>query len=173
MQAPDAGSGPRSFCSFEDLEVYRPARESRKALYEVARQLPVCEKYGLAGQIRRAAVSLTNNLAEGHGRFHFLDQIGFTLTARGSLEELIDDLNVCLDEKYLAAERVAELKSSAWQVLRLLNGYLRYLRDSRAGGSLQLHELPPTWPAGEVDEVTPWLEELLERHAAFFAGPQC
>ena len=55
--------------------------------------------------MRRAAVSLTNNIAEGHGRFHFLDQIKFMLQARGSLEELIDDLNVCEDEQYLAADR--------------------------------------------------------------------
>ena len=78
--------------TFEDLEVYQVAREFRKAMYRVGRRLPEIEKFALASQIRRAAVSLTNNIAEGHGRFHFLEQIKFMLQARGSLEELLDDL---------------------------------------------------------------------------------
>ena len=68
-----------TFRTFEDLEVYKTSREFRKAMYRVARRLPDFEKFGLASQVRRAALSLTNNLAEGHGRFHFLDQIRFTL----------------------------------------------------------------------------------------------
>jgi four helix bundle protein len=67
-------------------------------MYAVTRRLPNFEKFELASQIRRAAASLTNNIAEGHGRFHFLDQIKFMFQARGSLEELIDDLDVCEDE---------------------------------------------------------------------------
>src|SRR6266700_3723524 len=96
--------------TFEDLEVYRVAREFRKTMYRVTRSLPDIEKFGLAGQIRRAAVSLTNNIAEGHGRYHYLDQIKFMLQSRGSLEELIDDLNVCADEKYVPAEEIDSLK---------------------------------------------------------------
>ena len=64
-------------------------------MYRVTKRLPDEEKFALANQVRRAAVSLTNNIAEGHGRFHFLEQIKFMLQARGSLEELLDDLNVC------------------------------------------------------------------------------
>src|ERR1043165_1127960 len=94
----------KKFETFEDLEVYQAAREFRKRMYSVARELPDIEKYGLAGQIRRPAVSLTNNIAEGHGRFHYLDQIKFMLQARGSLQELIDDLNVCEDEHYVSAQ---------------------------------------------------------------------
>src|SRR6267142_3721888 len=89
------------FQTFEDLECYKVAREFRKAMYAVTRRLPSFEKYELASQIRRASVSLTNNIAEGHGRWHFLDHIKFLLQGRGSLEELLDDLNVCEDEKYL------------------------------------------------------------------------
>jgi four helix bundle protein len=117
-----------SFQTFEDLEVYRAAREFRKAIYAVARDLPDFEKYGLASQMRRAAVSLTNNIAEGHGRFHYPDQIRFMLQSRGSLEELVDDLNICLDEGYHNTEKVEKLKETAQSVLALLNGFLRYLR---------------------------------------------
>lgn len=116
------------FRTFEDLEVYQAAREFRKAMYYVTRRLPDFEKYELASQIRRAAVSLTNNIAEGHGRFHYPDQIRFILHSRGSLEELVDDLNVCLDENYVPPDQVARLKEKALGVLTLLNGYLRYLR---------------------------------------------
>ncbi len=98
------------------------------------------EKFELCSQIRRASVSLANNIAEGHGRFHFLEQIQFNLQARGSLQELIDDLNICEDENYLPAVEIAALKENASLVLRLINGYIRYLRDRKTGQSLALRE---------------------------------
>lgn len=119
------------FRTFEDLEVYQGAREFRKKMYAVTRELPAFEKFELASQIRRAAVSLTNNIAEDHGRYHFADQVRFFLGSRGSLQELVDDLNVCADEKYLEIDKVEALKKEAWRVLGLLNGYLRYLRDRK------------------------------------------
>jgi four helix bundle protein len=131
---------PQVFRTFEDLEVYRVAREFRRAMYEVTRRLPVHEKFELASQIRRAAVSLTNNIAEGHGRYHFLDQIRFQLQARGSLTELIDDLNICSDEKYLPPDEVAEMKKQATAVHQLINGYIRNLRERKTGADLALHE---------------------------------
>src|SRR5436309_318463 len=129
MTRGDMETVTKPFQTFEDLEVYRKARQFRKAMYAVSRKLPEFEKYELASQVRRASVSLTNNVAEGHGRFHYLDQIKFALQARGSLEELIDDLNVCEDESYLPLPELATLKQDGWQVLKLINGYLRFLRD--------------------------------------------
>src|SRR6266446_5380356 len=67
--------GTASFQTFEDLEAYQVAREFRKAMYGVNRRLPDFEKFELASQIRRAAVSLTNNIAEGHGRYRFANQV--------------------------------------------------------------------------------------------------
>src|SRR5436190_15926521 len=137
----------KHYQTFEDLKVYQVAREFRKAMYRVARRLPEEEKFALANQIRRAAVSLTNNIAEGHGRFHFLEQIKFMLQARGSLEELLDDLNVCTDESYLPAEEIEKLKSEGWRVHKLINGYIRFLRsrttksDSRVQESSSDNEL--------------------------------
>jgi four helix bundle protein len=138
-------SNQKSFRTFEDLEVYQVAREFRKAMYAVNRRLPAVEKFELGSQIRRAAVSLTNNIAEGHGRYHYLDQIKFTLQARGSLQELIDDLNVCNDEQYLSANEVDTLKQHGWRVYQLINGYIRYLRDRKAGVTLVMHESPPAY----------------------------
>src|SRR6266436_6992643 len=126
--------------TFEDLEVYQAAREFRKALYRVGRRLPEIEKFALASQIRRAAVSLTNNIAEGHGRFHFLEQIKFMLQARGSLEELLDDLNICTDESYLPEDEIQKLKSEGWRVHKLINGYIRFLRGRAAGNFSRVRE---------------------------------
>ena len=109
-------------------------------MYGVTRNLPDFEKYELASQIRRASVSLTNNIAEGHGRYHYLEQLKFLFQARGSLQELIDDLNVCEDEQYLLKSEVVDLKNQAKEVQRLISGYARYLRDRKFGSSLRVNE---------------------------------
>jgi len=126
-------------------------------MYRVNRRLPSFEKFELGSQIRRAAVSLTNNVAEGHGRFHYLEQIKFSLNSRGSLEELLDDLNVCEDESYLPAEEIPPLKEQGWRVHRLLNGYIRWLRERKQGASLELRENSPAY--GLTDDQ---IENLLE-----------
>lgn len=160
-EKPNAKGQVDKFRTFEDLEVYQVAREFRKKMYGVTRQLPAFEKFELASQIRRASVSLTNNIAEGHGRYHFADQVRFFLGSRGSLQELVDDLNVCDDEKYLEIDKVAELKSEAWRVLGLINGYLRYLRDRKVNDGAVVRE-----NAGD-DEVLPLLDETLSCAASF------
>lgn len=148
-----------TFRTFEDLEVYKSARTFRVAMYAVSRRLPGFERFELASQIRRAAVSLTNNIAEGHGRWHFLDQIKFVLQGRGSLQELLDDLNVCEDEHYLPTAEIAKIKEQGWHVLKLINGYLRYLRDCKAGNTFALHEA--SIPYGDTDEeLEKWLAGL-------------
>ena len=128
--------------TFEDLEVYQLARGFRRAMYRVAEKLPDTEKFGLANQIRRASVSLTNNIAEGHGRYHFLDQIKFMVQSRGSLEELLDDLNVCEDERYMVKSEIDGLKEGAWRVHKVINGYIRFLRSRTVDKSPRLQELP-------------------------------
>ncbi len=133
-------------------------------MYAVTRELPAFEKFELASQIRRAAVSLTNNIAEGHGRYHFADQVRFFLGSRGSRQELVDDLNVCADEKYLEIDKVEALKKEAWRVLGLLNGYLRYLRDRKEDQSV-VRESNDT-SAGE-NEVLAVLDEALASSAPF------
>ncbi len=154
------------FRTFEDLEVYQVAREFRKKMYGVTRRLPDFEKFELASQIRRAAVSLTNNMAEGHGRYHFADQVRFFLSSRGSLQELVDDLNVCDDEKYIESDKVAELKSEAWRVLGLINGYLHYLRDRKADDRSIVREDARTSSVDD-DEAFALLDEALSSATPF------
>ena len=138
--------------TFEDLDVYQVAREFRKVMYRAAKRLPDIEKFGLAGQVRRAAFSLTNNVAEGHGRYHYLDQIKFTLHSRGSLEELIDDLNVCKDEQYLPVKEIASLKQEGWRLRQLIDGYIRYLRNQKnSGGFSSVQESSPVY--NDTDEI--------------------
>ena len=141
----------KPYQTFEDLEVYQVAREFRKAMYRVAKRLPQEEKFGLTSQIRRAAVSLTNNIAEGHGRFHFLEQIKFMLQSRGSLEELLDDLNVCEDEAYLAIQEIESLRQEGWRVHKLINGYVRFLRRRASPDSQRVREAPADDPLGDDD----------------------
>ena len=117
--------------SFEDLEVYKAAREFRKKIYKLVKELPAEEKYNLAGQMRRAALSLTNNIAEGHGRYHFQENIQFCRVSRGSLMELIDDLNVCIDEEYFSQEYLEGLKNEAYRINKMLNGYMAYLKKRK------------------------------------------
>jgi len=121
----------RSPFGFEDLEVYKAARELRKRVYKLAKRLPAEERYGLSLQMRKAAVSLTNNIAEGHGRYHWQDNTRFCRQSRGSLCEIVDDINVCIDEVYAKKEHLDDLKTDAARVLRLLNGYIAYLQRQR------------------------------------------
>lgn len=147
--------GSAKYRTFEDLEVYQVAREFRKEMYQVNRQLPNFEKFDLGSQIRRAAVSLTSNIAEGHGRYHYLEQIKFSLNARGSLEELLDDLNICSDESYLPDAEIAVLKDQGWRVHKLLNGYMRWLRQQKQGSDLRIHEDSPAygWSDDDLDHL--------------------
>ena len=117
--------------SFEELEVYKAAREFRKKIYKLIKELPPEEKYNLAGQMRRASLSLTNNIGEGHGRYHFQENIQFCRISRGSLMELIDDLNTCIDEEYFLLDYLEELKSEGYTVNKMLNGYIAYLEKRK------------------------------------------
>ena len=116
---------------FEDLEVYQAARTFRNRLYELIKLLPPEEKFALALQMRKAAVSLTSNIAEGYGRFTWQDTTHFCRQSRGSLMELVDDINICLDRKYSQTEHLEELKQEASRILQMLNGYIKYLQRSK------------------------------------------
>ena len=130
-----------TFPTFEDLDVYRMARQFRIDMYRIAATLPDYEKYGLTSQIRRASVSLTNAIAEGHGRYHYQENIQFLRQGRGSLQELIDDLNVCEDENYVRKEKITEKKAAGYLLLKKLNGYIKHLKQKKEAATKPINHL--------------------------------
>jgi four helix bundle protein len=122
---------------FEELETWKEARKLRQAIYTLTKKLPAEEKYVLLPQIRRAALSVTNNIAEGHGRYHYQENAQFLRLARGSFEEVLDDLTVCEDEGYVSCELITQLRDQIATVERLLNGYIRYLLNQKAATAVR------------------------------------
>jgi four helix bundle protein len=116
---------------FEKLEVYAQGREFRKRIYKLAKLLPK-DEFKLKVQMRDAARSLTNNLAEGHGRYTFKERGRFCRDSRGSLQELVDDVNICIDEEYAKVEHLETLRTDAARLLKLINGYTAYLKRCAA-----------------------------------------
>lgn len=89
---------------FEDLECYALALQVFREAYRVVSLLPQEEKYNLADQLRRAATSAILNIAEGYGRYHYLDSLRFYYIARGSIMETLSALIACDDRKYTLGE---------------------------------------------------------------------
>lgn len=82
--------------SFTELEVWKQSRKVRNWITELVKKFPGDEKYRLVDQVIRSSRSIGNNLAEGHGRYHYQDNIRFCIMARGSLSETLDHLIVAL-----------------------------------------------------------------------------
>ncbi len=101
-------------------------------VYEITKAFPPEEKYGLAAQMRRAAFSVTANLAEGYGRFSYKENIQFSRQSRGSAFELRDHFTTALDATYFNQDAYQDLESLAMQVIRLLNGYIRKTKELKA-----------------------------------------
>jgi len=121
----------RKIKSFEDLEVWQFCRGLRKRLTKLVKNLPGEEKFRLADQIIRAASSVTNNLAEGYGRFHYQENIQFCRQSRGSLYELIDHLIICLDDDYINNDEFTKYRDDCIRGIQLMNGYIRYLSKQK------------------------------------------
>jgi len=118
--------------SFEDLECWKACRELRLfAANEVLPSLSKYEKYRLGDQLLRAARSTTANLAEGYGRFHYLDNAKFCSNARGSCWEILDHLITAHDEGLISDTQLNQGRELVYRALKLLNGYMNYL--SKAG----------------------------------------
>jgi four helix bundle protein len=117
--------------SFEDLFVYRKAREFSRKIAEVVRTLPDKERNKLKDQMTRARRSITNNIAEGYGRFHFQENIQYCRQSRGSICEIVDDLIECREEEYIEEQDCRLLKEEAYSLMRILNNYISYLDKAK------------------------------------------
>jgi four helix bundle protein len=119
------GSDPCLLRDFTDLEVWRVARALRSEIYKLAQGLPDFEKFALANQLRRAAVSVTANIAEGFGRYSYQENAQFCRQARGSVYEVRDHFITCRDQHSLAQDEFIRLDEMAQRLAKLLNGYIR------------------------------------------------
>ena len=118
--------------SFEELEVWKSARILRMDISVLVKTFPSEEKYRLVDQLIRASRSITANIAEGFGRFHFQENIQFCRQARGSLFETLEHIICSHDEKIISQEQFDNLRKDIDNSLRLLNGYILYLKKAKS-----------------------------------------
>ena len=102
MEMKGAGEEQSFIRTFEDLDVWKVCRDLRTQIATIVRTFPKEEQYRLQDQLIRASRSVTANLAEGYGRFHYAENIQFARQARGSLYEIIDHLTVAQEEKLIS-----------------------------------------------------------------------
>jgi len=117
--------------SYKDLIVWQKARLLVRLVYEITRSFPKEELYGLSLQMRRAAVSVPSNIAEGYGRGTRKEYIHFLQTARGSLYELETQLLLAADMNYMTADQAALVGHQVGESSRLLFGLLASLRREK------------------------------------------
>ena len=121
-----------SLKSFEELHCWKEAVILRKSLKHFLDCLPKCEEYKLKDQMIRCLRSVTNNIAEGYGRFHFQENIQFCRISRGSLYEILDHLIIAFEENYMNEDEFEIRKTQTNKCLALLNGYINYLKKAKA-----------------------------------------
>ena len=112
---------------YKDLAVWQRARELVQELYRLTEGLPREELFGLSAQIRRAAVSIPSNIAEGYGRQSLIDYIRFLKVARGSCYELETQLILCSDLGYLSEDETQTAFSLLKQTQKLLISLIKSL----------------------------------------------
>ena len=109
--------------TFEKLEVWQLSRSFVKELYEITKSFPKDEQYGLTSQIRRAAVSISSNIAEGSSRLTTKDKAHFTMIAFSSTMEVINQLIIACDLGYISSETLMALKEKLSKLTNKLNAY--------------------------------------------------
>lgn len=109
---------------YRDLIVWQKAMVLVREVYAATNQFPKEEIFGLRMQIRRAAISIPANIAEGHGRLTDMQFRHFLGTARGSLSELQTELDLAGELGFIHAETISPLSDMSCEVARLLNGLI-------------------------------------------------
>jgi four helix bundle protein len=131
---------------FEDLECYQLALDVMASVHAFSKKLPADEKFDLYSQIRRSSKSVTANLAEGYGRYHYLDSLRCYAIARGELNETLAHLINAKVLQYISQPDFDQLYSLIRCTEQALNGYMAYVRRLRAGsqeyGDKSVHDEP-------------------------------
>jgi four helix bundle protein len=115
--------------SYTDLDVWKKSRVLVKTIYDVTDAYSSDEKFGLISQMRRAAVSVPSNIAEGHGRNHTKDSLQFYYISRGSLFELETHMFLSFDLNYINEEALTQVLNELTDCKKLLNGLIRYNKN--------------------------------------------
>ncbi|MEJ1222586.1 four helix bundle protein [Sediminicola sp. 1XM1-17] len=112
-----------------ELEVWKESRKLVKTLYQITSSFPQMEVYGLTAQMRRSAVSIPSNIAEGCGRKTSADTVHFLHISRGSLYELETQIYLALDQEYMDEEGTASILTQIETNKKLLNGFINYFKN--------------------------------------------
>lgn len=121
-----------AFQNFYEMDVYKKCRIFRKKVSDIVKNhFPSHEKYLLSAQILDASRSITANIAEGHGRFHYQENIQFCRIARGSLSETLEHLITAFDDNYITKEFLEKMKKQYDNCLYSLNSYIAYLKRKK------------------------------------------
>ncbi|MFK7934484.1 MAG: four helix bundle protein [Saprospiraceae bacterium] len=121
--------------NFTDLAVYKSCRVFKKKISATTKVcFPPDEKWRLTDQIIRASRSVTAQIAEGHGRYHYQENIQFCRVARGSLSEILEHLITAFDEEYISQDNLKDLKDDWDHCMKLLNGYIKFLKNKKSTG---------------------------------------
>jgi len=145
--------------NLDQLDVWKRARDFAVQIYkQIVPILPASEKYNLADQLKRAATSVPANIAEGHGRFHYLDNVRFCYMARGSLTEVQSHLSLANSLVFLSDDIYQHMTSSAESIAKQLNNYIAYLKRSKQGekefpGGYKVREEPAIFIPDELEDT--------------------
>lgn len=118
---------------FTSLEAWKLSHNLMIEVYEFIKLLPSEEKYNRIDQIRRSISSVPANIAEGHGRYYYLENISFCRNARGSLEETKNHILAARDLKQAPIDKCEDLIAKCDTLRKILNGYIRYLYNKKVG----------------------------------------
>jgi four helix bundle protein len=113
---------------YQDLKVWQHAIDLTLESYDLTDRFPPHERFGLTSQIRRAAVSIPSNIAEGQGRAHRPEFLNFLSIARGSLQELETLLVIAERRHYLPEKQLVKIRGMSDEVSRMLSGLRRALK---------------------------------------------
>ena len=114
---------------FVDLEVWQKGKDLTITIYRLTSVFPKDEIFGITSQMKRAALSVPANIAEGFGRFHFMDKAKFFLNARGSLYELKSHLLISMDLNLSAAQQVDDILKTIDELSLKLNNLISKTRN--------------------------------------------